>query len=149
MTLDTIAVAIGQDGSVHAQHEGIVSDIAGPAAAEVVLVHVFSEDEYGAAVENLDFDSKVDSTPDRTARRHAEIGELSETLEEEGIAYEIRGVVGDDPGEALVEFAETEDVDLFIVGGKSRSPAGKAIFGSAAQKLALNAPCPVTLAREE
>ena len=46
-------------------------------------------------------------------------------------------------GEQLVEFARTEKVDQVFIGVERRSKLGKLIFGSTAQFVILNAPCPV------
>ena len=47
------------------------------------------------------------------------------------------------PGEALVEFAEENDIDQIFIGVKKRSKVGKLVFGSNAQYIILEAPCPV------
>jgi len=47
------------------------------------------------------------------------------------------------PGEALVRFAKDNDVDEIIIGVKRRSKVGKMVFGSTAQHIILEAPCPV------
>ena len=47
------------------------------------------------------------------------------------------------PGEQLVTFAKDEKVDQMYIGIKKRSKVGKLIFGSTAQFVILNAPCPV------
>jgi len=47
------------------------------------------------------------------------------------------------PGEQLVTFAKNEKVDQMYIGIKKRSKVGKLIFGSTAQFVILNAPCPV------
>jgi nucleotide-binding universal stress UspA family protein len=46
-------------------------------------------------------------------------------------------------GEQLVDFAERNNVDEIIIGVGRRSKVGKALFGSTAQHIILNAPCPV------
>jgi nucleotide-binding universal stress UspA family protein len=46
-------------------------------------------------------------------------------------------------GEDLVQFAEENDIDLIIVGIRRRSRVQKLVFGSNAQYVILEAPCPV------
>ncbi len=52
----------------------------------------------------------------------------------------IRGVK---PGEDLVSFAKENKIDEIIIGVKRRSKVGKLVFGSTAQYVILEAPCPV------
>jgi nucleotide-binding universal stress UspA family protein len=52
----------------------------------------------------------------------------------------IRGVT---PGEDLVSFAKDNKTDEIIIGVKRRSKVGKLLFGSTAQYVILEAPCPV------
>lgn len=47
------------------------------------------------------------------------------------------------PGEDLVEFAKNNDIDEIIIGVRKKSKVGKLIFGSTAQYVILEAPCPV------
>ena len=47
------------------------------------------------------------------------------------------------PGESLVDFAQENDIDEIVIGVKRRSKVGKLVFGSNAQYVILNAPCPV------
>jgi len=47
------------------------------------------------------------------------------------------------PGEYLVEFAQDNNIDEFVIGVKRRSKVGKLVFGSNAQFVILSAPCPV------
>ena len=47
------------------------------------------------------------------------------------------------PGEYLVEFARDYSIDEIVIGVKRRSRVGKLVFGSNAQFVILNAPCPV------
>lgn len=47
------------------------------------------------------------------------------------------------PGEYLVEFAQDNSIDEIVIGVKRRSKVGKFVFGSNAQFVILNAPCPV------
>ncbi len=47
------------------------------------------------------------------------------------------------PGEDLVKFAEEKRIEEIIIGIKKKSKLGKLLFGSNAQHVILNAPCPV------
>jgi nucleotide-binding universal stress UspA family protein len=47
------------------------------------------------------------------------------------------------PGENLVEFSKDNDIDQIFIGVKKRSKVGKLVFGSNAQYIILEAPCPV------
>ena len=74
-----------------------------------------------------------------------ELSDFAETLfKAEGIACEphllVRGLT---PGEDLVEFAKETEIDEIIIGVRKRSKVGKLIFGSTAQFVILEAPCPV------
>ncbi|MFO7666136.1 MAG: universal stress protein [Desulfobacterales bacterium] len=52
-------------------------------------------------------------------------------------------VRGMPPGEDLVKFIEEKEIDEVIIGLKRRSKVGKLLFGSTAQKVILDAKCPV------
>lgn len=52
----------------------------------------------------------------------------------------IRGMA---PGADIVSFAGENKADLIIIGVKRRSKVGKLVFGSTAQYVILEAPCPV------
>ena len=46
-------------------------------------------------------------------------------------------------GEDLVQFAQDNTIDLIYIGVRKRSKVGKMVFGSTAQYVVLQAPCPV------
>jgi nucleotide-binding universal stress UspA family protein len=51
-------------------------------------------------------------------------------------------------GEQLVKFAEDEKIDQIFLGIIKKSKVGKFLFGSTAQYVILNAPCPVVTVQE-
>lgn len=53
------------------------------------------------------------------------------------------------PATEVVEYAKRHDVIYVVIGGRRRSPVQKAIFGSTAQKILLNAPCSVVVTLPE
>lgn len=69
-------------------------------------------------------------------------------FESDGISCEkhllIRGM---SPGEDLVKFATDNRADELIIGVRRRSKVGKLLFGSTAQYVILNSPCPVLTVR--
>ncbi|MCG6909836.1 MAG: universal stress protein [Deltaproteobacteria bacterium] len=69
-------------------------------------------------------------------------------LQEADVACEgnmsVRGL---EPGEDIVKFAEEKGAEQIIIGVKRRSKVGKLLFGSNAQYVILNAPCPVVTIR--
>jgi len=70
--------------------------------------------------------------------------EVHDHLNSGDIPYETHLVIsGQQFGENLVQFAEQNKIDEIVIGVKRRSKAGKLLFGSTAQHVILNAPCPV------
>ncbi|AUX07867.1 universal stress protein UspA [Halalkaliarchaeum desulfuricum] len=58
-------------------------------------------------------------------------------------------VRGNPPATDVLRFAEEIDADELVIGVRDRSPAGKALFGSVAQKLLLNTDRPVVVVPRE
>ena len=53
-----------------------------------------------------------------------------------------RGDLGD-PSDAVVQVAQRREARLVVLGLRHRSPVGKIVFGSTAQRILLDATCPV------
>jgi len=150
MSIETVLVAVGEgDKERIDQLAETAADIAGPADATAALAHIFTKEGYEGARESLDFDADSEVTPDTIAERYVTIRELADAMDESGVEHIPYGRLsnGTSTGERIVELTEDVDADLVIVGGRKRSPTGKAVFGSTAQEIMLNAPCPVTFVR--
>ena len=72
-----------------------------------------------------------------------EVAALEQQLTGEGLEVEVRHEVVRDVAEAVVEIATTEQAALLVVGVRHRTPVGKVLLGSVAQRVILDAPCPV------
>lgn len=118
-----------------------VLQVADPLDASVILAKAYEPEVYDQRVEKLELDDSP--TPDAVARRSRAVRDLAAELDDAGVEYGVRGGIGEE-GNAILDLANSINPDLLYVQGKSRSPAGKALFGSTAQQVLLNAPCPVT-----
>ncbi|MCB2168513.1 MAG: universal stress protein [Deltaproteobacteria bacterium] len=97
------------------------------------MVEVIASIEGGSANEEVEV---------QQARQNLEYAEAQ--LKEKGIAVKTHLLVrGMSPGEDIVDFAENNTVNAIFIGIKRRSKVGKLLFGSNAQYIILNAPCPV------
>ncbi|WP_345782540.1 universal stress protein [Halostagnicola sp. A-GB9-2] len=52
------------------------------------------------------------------------------------------------PAEEIIEFANETDAHYIVIGGRKRSPVGKALFGSVTQSVLLDATQPVVAAMQ-
>ena len=79
-----------------------------------------------------------------------ELTEVKAELDAAGITHEERQLVrGLEPAEDLIAVAEEVGADFIVIGLRRRSPVGKLILGSNAQRILLEAPCPVLAVKAE
>ncbi len=77
-------------------------------------------------------------------RHESELAQVREQLDGEGIENEVRQLVrGLDPADDLIAVAEETSADFIVIGLRRRTAVGKLILGSNAQRILLDAPCPV------
>jgi nucleotide-binding universal stress UspA family protein len=96
--------------------------------------------------------SKRHDEPDRGRGDDADafLDRVQQQLDEHGLSGEVRQVVRrQEPGDDLTEIAEAEQADLIVIGLRRRTPIGKLILGSNAQRILLDAPCPVLAVKAE
>jgi nucleotide-binding universal stress UspA family protein len=80
----------------------------------------------------------------------AELSRVQQELEAAGVAHEVRQLVrGMEPAEDLIAVAEETGADFIVIGLRRRTPVGKLILGSNAQRILLDAPCPVLAVKAE
>lgn len=73
-----------------------------------------------------------------------EVADLQAELEATDVAFEIREAADAlDPAEELITTAESRGAEFIIIGLRRRSPVGKLLLGSNAQRVLLDATCPV------
>jgi len=91
----------------------------------VTLLHVFTDNPEGASVGQIE-----------------SVHEAQDLLDDAGVETNLIERSGD-PSTEIVEAARDLDADLIALAGRSRSPTGKAVFGSTTQRVILEAERPV------
>jgi nucleotide-binding universal stress UspA family protein len=84
-----------------------------------------------------------------TAADELDLDALAARLDTEGVPHGIRHLeIGNGTAsDAVLAVADEVDAELLVVGIHRRSPVGKALLGSNAQRILLNAACPVLAVR--
>ena len=88
----------------------------------------------------------IGETPDEHGvATNADMDELKQTLLNSEVSHEILQFLrGNDPVEELLALAEaTDDTRMIVIVSRRRSPVGKLIMGSTAQRIILEAEVPV------
>lgn len=114
-----------ETGQARAQTDAIADIVESTTDATVYTLHVFSDNPEGASV------NQIESVREATDQL-ADLGVSAELLEASG-----------DPADEILTFAEEYDVDQICIGGRKRSPTGKALFGSVTQDVILGTNRPV------
>ena len=79
-----------------------------------------------------------------------DLSSLSDAINAEGVRCRSRVIASDEkPAKDLLEIANTQNVDLMVIGIRSRSPVGKLVLGSDAQDILLGADCPILAVKAE
>ncbi|WP_406403644.1 universal stress protein [Streptomyces sp. NBC_00879] len=88
--------------------------------------------------------TRGDAYADHAFAEQKDLDHVRRELTELGVDFEIRQVVGGrDADEEILDLAASSEASLIVIGLRHRSPVGKLIMGSAAQRILLGAPCPV------
>lgn len=121
------------------------------------IVVGWSPDKYGAAaVEHALAEARLrdarvvvvnatrgDSYVDQRFAADQDLERLEATLAASDVAHEVRQSVGQDVGDQVLTVAAEVDASVVVIGLRRRSPVGKLIMGSVAQRILLGAACPV------
>ena len=78
------------------------------------------------------------------AELQAQADDVRRRLDETGLRYDVRLTTrGRDVADDIIAAAADEGGVLIVIGLRRRSPVGKLLLGSNAQRILLDAPCPV------
>lgn len=107
---------------------------------DLQVVHVLSRSEL-RELERVSFENTGEAVEmERVREAAADIAR--ESAEDIAPEAEAVGLVGD-PAQSVVDYVADQDTEYVVVGGRKRSPVGKAIFGSVSQSVLLNVDAPV------
>lgn len=129
-----IVIAVDDDDDTHLVVEGV--ELADAFDDELHVVHVQDREE----VEETAFEGGEESVVQKAEHLASDIA-ADATGE-----YIPVGRIGRPAGE-IAEYVESVDARYLVVGGRKRSPIGKALFGSVTQSVLLNVDAPVVTVR--
>ena len=90
------------------------------------------------------------SDPAWEERISAELAEAHARAESEGISTGVHTPHSElEPADDLIAIAAEVDADLIVIGLRRRTPVGKLILGSNAQRILLDAHCPVLAVKSD
>ncbi len=97
---------------------------------------------HGEALLVVNATSGTSAVDDRFAGE-SDVSEVQALLTSLGVEAEVRQPVVRDIPDALLTVAEEVDASVLVIGIRHRSPVGKLLMGSTAQRILLDARCPV------
>jgi nucleotide-binding universal stress UspA family protein len=87
---------------------------------------------------------------DAAVETDADLEQVRVDLSTSGVDYEVRAFVrGQEAPDDLLQVADETGAELIVIGLRKRTPVGKLILGSKAQRILLEARCPVLAVKAE
>jgi len=125
-----VVVPVDDDVDRAAAQAQYVTELPGePGEVSVTVAHAYSDT------------NRSDDNPDEESPG---VLEAMEHLREAGLTVEKQELYVP-VAEGILDLAADVDADVIVMGGRKRSPAGKALFGSVTQSVILDATIPVTV----
>lgn len=132
-----VLVAVDLDEARARRQAEYVTDL--PHAAEAVtatVLYVFPEESEPVPEEFKQFS--------RSVHRVSTVTLVESFLEARGVAVELAEGSGN-PGETILDEATQREIDAIVLGGRKRSPAGQALFGSVTDHVLRHTDIPVVI----
>jgi nucleotide-binding universal stress UspA family protein len=128
----TVLVPVDDSEDRARAQAAFVTDLPAPSSVRAHVTHALSREEREAP------------TSMQSVDRIATVRQVVETLEAAGVETQVQEI-GEPPAASIIDLAGGLDVDAVVLGGRKRSPAGKALFGSVTQQVILGSDRPVVV----
>lgn len=86
---------------------------------------------------------------DKSAEAESDIQEAITAAAAAGVSAALRPNDGTDAADVMIDASYEETMELIVIGVRRRSPVGKLFLGSTAQRVILEAGCPVTAVKAD
>ena len=126
-----VLIAVDEDDDQAIVQANAVRDLPGQDDVKVTAYHCFDDENPGGA----------------SATQVAGVKRVVERFEDTPVEVDVEESSGDAPTE-IIDTANALGVDAICVGGRRRTPAGKALFGSVSQAVLLQSEVPVLFAAQ-
>jgi nucleotide-binding universal stress UspA family protein len=124
----------------------------GPESSTVIVVGYSTAAEGRAALNRAVTEAQLRSSRLLVVQTSDDVqpAELQAQLVASGVSFEVRDAADAlDPAEELLAAAESSAAEFIVIGLRRRSPVGKLLLGSNAQRILLDAACPVLAVKAE
>ncbi|MFA1643194.1 universal stress protein [Chryseomicrobium imtechense] len=133
-----VLAADGSENSVRAAQHALLMARQGAELIEVVVVADFAKAKqdvlHAESRESLDYE------------RRQKVRVIEELLQREKIVYEVKVLHGD-PGPTLVDYANSQNVDLVIIGSRGLNSLEEMVLGSVSHKVVKRVKAPVLVVK--
>ncbi|WP_254533239.1 universal stress protein [Natrinema gelatinilyticum] len=115
----------------------------------LVVVHVLDEEEFQERRDRKHEYYQEDAVEDATAVAKERAEEALDTPDIDGVSDITSDGTTGDPTAMILQKATEHNARYVVIGGRKRSPVGKALFGSTTQSILLSIDRPVVTVTEE
>lgn len=140
----TVVAAVQSEDDRHVLREA--KKLANNIGEELKIIHVLSQSEF-VELETTSIRESGNAIPIDDIRQKAR-EHVDKIVGSEIDEYESVGLVGK-PAIEIPKYISNNDTSYLVIGGRKRSPVGKAVFGSTTQTVLMNVESPVLVVRQE
>ncbi|MEN1937658.1 universal stress protein [Paenibacillus sp. 102] len=136
-------IILACDGSEHAMRAAKHATHIATLSKEINVEVVYVVDNRTAKSDIIQGQTNIETI---SASRKDRLKEIETLLQREGVSYKITILHGD-PGDTLIQYVNTGDIDLVIVGSRGLNTLQEMVLGSVSHKIAKRVKCPVMIVK--